>query len=104
VSRKIDGSRPEDWHAEDVKAAIRKTGVSLAALGVQNGYSSSSIRKALVRRSAAVQALLAGHLGIPPQTIWPSRYDEAGRPLDLRASDKRKNSRRHRAAQRQNHG
>jgi len=104
VSRLGDGLKARDWHAEDVKAAIRKTGVSLSALAVQNGYSTSSFSKVLVRRSRDVQELLARHLGVHPQTIWPSRYDEAGQPLDLRASGKRKNSRRRRVAQRQKNG
>lgn len=99
-----EGSSHGDWHAEDVKAAIRKTGISLSVLAVQNGYSPSSLIKALVRKAAPAQQILARHLGIPPQTIWPSRYDEAGCPIDLRVSGKRKNSRRGRVAQRQKNG
>ena len=87
-----------DWHPEDVKAAIRKTGVSLSALGVQHGKSVSAIRMALFRPSAPVQCLIAAHLGLHPTEIWPNRYDELGQPLDRRRSDQRRNNYRDRGS------
>ena len=72
---------PTDWHPEDVKAAIRKTGITLTALALAHGLSESAVRQALRRRQPRAQGVIARHLGLPPRAIWPSRYDAQGRPL-----------------------
>lgn len=83
----------QDWHPEDVKAAVRKTGTTLTALALAAGLSESAVRMTLRRPWPRVQALIARHLGLPPQEIWPSRYDARGRPLPgLRSTDKAKRS------------
>jgi Ner family transcriptional regulator len=91
----IPGALPpcHDWHPEDVKAAIRKTGVTLKALSIQNGYSASVIRRTLKIPYPAAQAIIARHLGVAPQDIWPSRYDETGTPLKGRLANRHKSSR-----------
>lgn len=71
---------PPDWHPEDIKAAIRKTGITLEALGRTAGFSASVVTIALRRPIPRVEALIARHLGVQPQQIWPSRYDEQGNP------------------------
>lgn len=71
---------PADWHPEDVKAAIRKTGISLEALGRAGGFSAGAVAIALRRPIPRVEALIARHLGLTPQQIWPSRYDDQGKP------------------------
>ena len=82
-----------DWHPEDVKAAVRKTGTSLTALALAHGLSESAVRRALICPWPKVQAVIAQHLGRQPQDIWPSRYDAAGRPLrGLRSIDGRHRS------------
>lgn len=78
----------QDWHPEDVKAAVRKTGTSLTALALANGLSESAVRRTLICPWPKVQALIARHLRLKPQDIWPSRYDARGRPLPgLRSID-----------------
>ncbi|MBY0396025.1 MAG: helix-turn-helix domain-containing protein [Thermoleophilia bacterium] len=73
---------PADWHPEDIKAAVRKTGISLDALGRANGYAQGSIRTVLTQASPRAQAIVAARLGVKPQVIWPSRYDpQTGEPL-----------------------
>lgn len=72
---------PTDWHPEDVKAAVRKTGSSLTALALANGLSESALRRALLTPWPRAQAIIAKHLGRKPQAIWPSRYDARGVPL-----------------------
>lgn len=80
---------PKDWHPEDVKAAIRKTGCSMSDLSRRHGLSATAVRRALVCPWPRVQAIIARHLGHKPQDIWPSRYDARGRPLrGLRATDR----------------
>jgi Ner family transcriptional regulator len=82
-----------DWHPEDVKAAVRKTGLSLTALALAHGLSESAVRRALTQPWPRVQQLIARHLGLQPQAIWPSRYDARGRPLrGLRSTDARHRS------------
>ena len=71
----------QDWHPEDIKAAIRKTGASLTALAVRHGLSESAVRTTLRQPWPRVQAIIARHIGLAPQILWPSRYDAKGRPL-----------------------
>lgn len=73
-------ARPE-WHVEDIKAAIRKTGVTLVGLSLRSGLERSAVGQALLRPWPNVERVIANHLGLRPQDIWPSRYDESGNPL-----------------------
>jgi Ner family transcriptional regulator len=70
-----------DLHPADILAALKKRGQSLAGLSVANGYHPTAAGKALKQPWPAMERLLAAALGVPPQTIWPSRYDDRGRPL-----------------------
>jgi Ner family transcriptional regulator len=86
--------QPADWHPEDVKAAIRKTGTTLAALSRAAGLSAGAGKRCLIVAWPRVEAVIACHLGTVPQSIWPTRYDAFGRPLrGLRAIDSGKPSR-----------
>jgi Ner family transcriptional regulator len=93
---------PTDWHIEDIKAAIRKTGCTATDLGRRHGLSASAVRRALRCPWPKVQAIIAKHLGVRPQEIWPSRYDTRGRPLrGLRSADKTHRSEGRRTPHRQ---
>jgi Ner family transcriptional regulator len=70
-----------DWHPADVLAALKKRGHTLAGLSVAHGYHPTAGGKALKRPWPALEALIAREIGIAPQDIWPSRYDENGAPL-----------------------
>jgi Ner family transcriptional regulator len=72
---------PVDWHPADVLAALKKRGHSLAGLSVANGYHPTAAGKALKQSWPALERILATALGVAPKEIWPSRYDDAGRPL-----------------------
>lgn len=76
---------PPDWHREDIKGAIRKTGITLSDLSRQHGCTNNAVRMTLIRPWPRVQAIIAAHLGKSPQEIWPSRYDHLGNPLRSRA-------------------
>lgn len=69
-----------DWHPEDVKAALRKRGVTLTALSLRHGWSRTTAAVVLRRPAASVQAAIAAVIGKPPQAIWPSRYNADGTP------------------------
>lgn len=95
--------QPADMDREDIKAAIRKTGITLNDLSRRHGYSVAAVRMTLKRPSPAVQAIIASHLGRKPQDIWPSRYDADGEPLRGVRSNKRDTSRLAAAPHRQKH-
>ena len=78
-----------DWHPEDVKAAIRKTGLTCEALAMRLGYERSCVRGALRRPWPKLEAMIAAHLGHPAPHIWPSRYDAHGNPLKPPAGGRR---------------
>lgn len=65
-------------HAEDIKAAIRKTGITLKALAVAGGLSESAVRKALAVPSPRAEKLIADRLNKSLHEIWPDRYDRRG--------------------------
>ncbi len=70
----------QNWHPADVLAALKKRGQSLAGLSVANGYHPTAAGKALKLPWPAMEQIVADALGLTPQTIWPTRYDEEGRP------------------------
>jgi Ner family transcriptional regulator len=78
-----EGNLPDgqDWHPADVLAALKKRGHSLAGLSVANGYHPTAAGKALKQAWPAMERLVADAIGVPPQQIWPSRYDGDGSPL-----------------------
>lgn len=69
-----------DWHPADVLAALKKRGLTLAGLSVANGYHPTAAGKALKRPWPTMEAIIAKELELPPQAIWPSRYDPHGLP------------------------
>lgn len=83
--RKISDHLPQDWHAEQVKAAIRMRGSTLSALAERHGYDASVITKAMNRRWPAVEAIIAQFLDLHPKEIWPSRYDRSGSSIRPKA-------------------
>ncbi len=63
-----------DWHPETIKAEIHKRGLSLRALSVQAGYNKDSLKSVLRTPCRPYQQIIADALGLPPESIWPSRY------------------------------
>ena len=71
---KILTSNSQDWHPADIKASLEKRGFSLRALAAMWGY--THIQKALREPWLAAEAVIAQAIGVPPETIWPSRYQQ----------------------------
>lgn len=71
-------------HPEDVKAAVRKTGISLAELARQNGLDVSTTRAALRRPQPSGNRVIAKRLGKKLHQIWPEWFDEAGNRITRR--------------------
>ena len=70
-----------DWHPEDIKAAIRKTGMTLSDLSRAAGFSEGAAKRALLIPWPRMEAAIAARLGREPHEIWPSRYSPDGRPM-----------------------
>ena len=66
------------WHAEDVKAAIRKKGLTLSALSKKHEYSDSYLRGTLIRHRPRGEEIIARFLGVLAAEIWPERYNSRG--------------------------
>lgn len=70
----------QDWHSADVVAAVHKSGTSLQRISRQHGYCPQVIGQALYKPYPKYERIIAEHLGLTPQTIWPSRYHLDGSP------------------------
>lgn len=69
-------------HPEDIKAAIRKKGVTLAGLARQLGVQPSALSQSLYRPvSAQLERKIASFIGRRPSAVWPNRFDAAGRRI-----------------------
>lgn len=69
---------PEDWHPADIVAAVRKRGLTLRKLSVARGLGPGALKNALSYPYIRAQAIIAEFIGVPPQEIWPSRYNPDG--------------------------
>ena len=80
-----------DRHPEDIKAMIRKRGLTLEALSDRLGYSRAAVGIALYRPWPAVEAGIASFLGLSAVDLWPSRYEADGQPKRglLRRADRK---------------
>lgn len=70
----------KDWHRADIIAAVRKTGTSIQRMSRLMGLCRSALGNALSIPAPAYERVIAQHLGLSPQDIWPSRYHADGRP------------------------
>jgi len=66
----------KDWHKADILAAVRKVGLSMAALSRRHGLSDSTLSNALVRSWPRGERIIADAIGKEPWVIWPSRYHD----------------------------
>lgn len=69
---------PKNKHPEDVKAAVRKKGTTLAALARKNDLSDSTTRASLYRPQPSGNAVVAKFLGKSLHEIWPEWFDDQG--------------------------
>lgn len=53
-----------------------KRGITLRDLSRQAGLSPDSLRNVFTRSPPRAERIIADALGITPQEIWPSRYDD----------------------------
>ncbi|MBU2673537.1 MULTISPECIES: helix-turn-helix domain-containing protein [Hafnia] len=68
-------AKNQDWHAEDIKAAVRKRGVTLSQLSRDAGLAPDTLRNVFRYHWPKGELIVAGAIGVDPATIWPSRYN-----------------------------
>jgi Ner family transcriptional regulator len=68
-----------DWASVDITAALWKAGWSMRQLSLANGLAANTLGAAINRPYPKGERIIAKTLGVTPQSIWPSRYDEHGR-------------------------
>ncbi|ETZ10999.1 helix-turn-helix domain-containing protein [Vibrio parahaemolyticus] len=65
-----------DMHRIDIVAALHKKGLTVQDLSVEAGWSKGTLANALRRPWPKGEKVIAKALGMEPQDIWPSRYQE----------------------------
>ena len=65
---------PQGMHPEDIKAKVRKTGLSLGALALTYGLPEWTCRNALREPHLAAEQVILRHLGLAGHEVWPDRY------------------------------
>mgnify|MGYP000885042382 CR=1 FL=1 len=69
----------EDWHPADIKAALDKAGWTLRSLAKHHGLAAATTLSHTFLRSYPLnERRIADAIGVAPQEIWPSRYNEDG--------------------------
>lgn len=68
-------------HKEDIKAAVRKRGVALSDLSLENGLDARTCAMSLLRPIPAGNSAIADFLGQPLHALWPRWYDQQGNRL-----------------------
>ncbi len=79
MTQKNTPSETQDWHRADIIAALKKAGWSMSALSQHHGYGRTTLASAFERKWPKGEALIAEAIGLSPQAIWPSRYEEKHR-------------------------
>ncbi|MBK0413595.1 MULTISPECIES: helix-turn-helix domain-containing protein [Chromobacterium] len=65
-----------DWHRADIVAAVHKAGWSLRRLSIEAGLCAGALNNALDRSWPKAEGIIAAAIGVPPESIWPSRYNK----------------------------
>lgn len=85
-------------HREDIKAAIRKKGSTLADISRKAGLNERTGANSLFRPIPRINRAIADFLGVTLHDLWPRWYDQNGERIKSQAPPKptRKTSSRHR--------
>lgn len=63
-----------DWPPERIKAAIVSRGLTMRKIAVDAGMDPSAVSVTIRRPWRRGEAAIGNAIGVPPSTIWPSRY------------------------------
>lgn len=76
------------WHREDIKAEIRKRGMTMNALAAARGLRPSTVRNALSRPVFSGEIAISDFLGVAAHELWPDRWTPEGRRIRPRYASK----------------
>jgi len=66
-----------DWHPADISAGLRKSGWNWSSLSAFHGYAGrTTLRRVISSKWPKGERLVAEAIGVAPEDIWPSRYEE----------------------------
>jgi Ner family transcriptional regulator len=88
--------KPTQWHPEDVKAAVRKTGSTMMEVALAAGLHRTAVSNCLRWPIPAANRAIAAHLGLPVGEIWPDWYGADGELLPSYVERRQKLAARHR--------
>lgn len=71
---------PTDWHWEDIKASLRKTGTNLTKLSHEHGYKGNALQNVTRHCWPKAERIIAERIGYQAHQLWPSRYRTDGTP------------------------
>lgn len=69
------------WHKAYIVAAIQAGGTTLRKLSAEHGYAPGTLAVALHTPWPKGERIIADYIGVPPNKLWPDRYDDHGKPL-----------------------
>lgn len=72
-------TKREGWHQQDILAAVRKKGATIASLNRDNGFRPSVLRTAFYKRWPKGQRIIAEFLDVPVEELWPHWYGPGGK-------------------------
>lgn len=82
---------PQDWHKADIKAAVHKAGFTFKGLSIAHGYRSvDACHQCLHRPYPKVERIVASAIGVKPEEIWPSRYQQDSKRRVKSSGEKRR--------------
>lgn len=62
------------WHREQIKAAVRMTGITLTDLALLAGLPENACRRALLGRHLQGELAIAARIAVPLWELWPDRW------------------------------
>lgn len=84
----MGGTRRKEYHPEDIKAAVRKRGTTLAHLSREAGLCSAACSLSLRHPIPAANRAVAAFLGLALHQLWPQWYTPAGKRIRSRSTTK----------------
>lgn len=72
---------PPDERREWIKYQLRIRGSSLAEVARGCGITRCNASRALIKLYPRMEKAIANKIGIPPNVLWPERYDNKGKSL-----------------------
>lgn len=74
---------PETWDRHAIVAAVRRSGISMRALALQNGLTATACSVSLVMPFPKADRAIAKCIGVPLHELWPDRYDAKGNRIGV---------------------